>query len=79
MCSLELLLNVLKLIPKLLSVFEIFTDPLKLIKDFVYGIKTGFSMLFEALLGNMVHKLIGVFKDTDEDKKKGKHVSKIHL
>ena len=45
----EVLTKLILAIPKLLSLFMIFTDPAKVIKDTVYGIVTGIKMIFEAI------------------------------
>lgn len=66
----KLVLDFIKIMPKLFSLFEIFTDPIKIFKDLVYGIKTGFLLLFDALFGNMISffKNLFVFEYTDTEK-----------
>jgi uncharacterized membrane protein YqaE (UPF0057 family) len=42
--------NIMKIMPKLLNLFAIFTDPGKVIKDIFFGLFTGIYMVLEATL-----------------------------
>ena len=66
----KLVFEFIKIMPKLFSLFEIFTDPMKIIKDLVYGIKIGFYLLFDALFGNFLSffKNLSIFEDKNEKK-----------
>jgi len=46
----ELIIDLFKMIPKILSLFAIFTDPGKIIKDIMFGLFTGVYMVAEATL-----------------------------
>ena len=46
----EMIISILKAFPKLLSIFTILTDPVKVIKDIVFGISTGIYMIFDAII-----------------------------
>ena len=49
----ELIIELFKIIPKLLSLFAIFTDPGKVIKDIMFGLFTGVYMVAEATMDMM--------------------------
>jgi uncharacterized membrane protein YqaE (UPF0057 family) len=46
----EMIMNLLKMIPRILELFAIFTDPAKFIKDIFFGLFTGVYMVLEATL-----------------------------
>jgi len=47
---LTLLLEVLKLIPKIFESISMLSDPGKIIKDAVYGLKTGLVLIYDSIL-----------------------------
>jgi uncharacterized membrane protein YqaE (UPF0057 family) len=49
-----LLIELIKIVPKLFSLFTIFTDPGKVIKDTLYGLMTGFKLIFETILDSTI-------------------------
>ena len=49
----ELMITILMMVPKLLSLFTIFTDPGKLIKDTLFGITAGFKLIIETILDSI--------------------------
>ena len=57
----EILLTFIKMIPKLKDIFYYVTDPLKMIRDFFFGIKMGIIMIFttlvDMLFGNIMKKV----------------------
>ena len=66
----HILLELIKVAPKLVSLFEMFTDPGKIIKDAVYGVKVGLMMLFDAIFGNLFRLIAAPFiKPKPETKK----------
>ena len=67
-----LLVELIKLIPKIFSLFEMFTDPGKIIKDAIYGIKTGIIMIFDAIFGDLFRLITKPFVNVDNNEKKGK-------
>ncbi len=69
----HILLELLKIAPKIVSLFEMFTDPIKLIKDAIYGVKVGLMMLFEAIFGTLFTTLQKPFIQTkSKNSKKSK-------
>ena len=66
----HILLELIKVAPKLVSLFEIFTDPGKIIKDAVYGVKVGLMMLFDAIFGNLFSALKKPFIQSKTKKNK---------
>ena len=66
----HILLELIKVAPKLVSLFEIFTDPGKIIKDAVYGVKVGLMMLFDAIFGNLFSSLKKPFIQSKTKKNK---------
>ena len=59
----KLLLAIGKALPKLLSIFTIFTDPIKVIKDIVFGFSTGIYMIFDAIIDMLfgdIRKAMGI-------------------
>jgi len=46
----EFIIDLMKMVPKILSLFAIFTDPGKVIKDIFFGLFTGVYMVLEATL-----------------------------
>ncbi len=58
---LDLLTKIISLIPKLMSLFTMFTDPIKLIKDAVYGVKIALQMLYEATIGYLIGSFMKTF------------------
>lgn len=73
---LDLLTKLISLIPKLMSLFTMFTDPIKLIKDAVYGVKIALQMLYDATLGYIIGSFMKNFyldsKNNKNNKKGGK-------
>lgn len=68
----HLLLELIKIAPKLVSLFEMFTDPVKLIKDALYGVKVGIIMILDAIFGNAFSFITKPFiKQKPETKKNG--------
>ena len=58
-----LILELLKMAPKLLSLLTILTDPIKVIKDIVFGISTGIYMIFDAVIDMLfgdIRKAMGI-------------------
>jgi len=58
-----LILELLKMAPKLLSLLTILTDPVKVIKDIVFGISTGIYMIFDAVIDMLfgdIRKAMGI-------------------
>jgi len=66
----HILLELIKVAPKLVSLFEIFTDPGKIIKDAVYGVQVGLMMLFDAIFGNLFSALKKPFIQSKTKKNK---------
>lgn len=66
----HILLELIKVAPKLVSLFEIFTDPGKIIKDALYGVKVGLMMLFDAIFGNLFSALKKPFIQSKTKKNK---------
>lgn len=66
----HLLLELIKIAPKLVSLFEIFTDPAKIIMDAVYGVKVGIMMLFDAIFGNAFRFITKPFITQKQETKK---------
>ena len=56
------LVEILKLLPRALEIFNYIIDPMKVIKDIIYGLTTGLTMviegLFDSVLGD-VRKAMG--------------------
>jgi len=50
----ELMITILMMVPKLLSLFTIFTDPGKVIKDTIFGITTGFKLIIETIFDSTI-------------------------
>ena len=74
--ALKIILKLLKSFPKFFSIFTYITDPIKIIKDIVYGIKAGFLMIFNYIYNNTVGRIVSLFvKDNvngnNKDNKKG--------
>jgi uncharacterized membrane protein YqaE (UPF0057 family) len=71
---LDLLTKLIGLVPKLMSLFVMFTDPVKLIKDVIYGIKTAILMLYDATIGYIIGSFMKNFylDGIDTKKEKGK-------
>ena len=68
----HLLLELIKIAPKIVSLFEMFTDPAKIIMDALYGIKVGVIMIFDAIFGNLFRLIAAPFiKPKPETKKNG--------
>jgi len=68
----HLLLELIKVAPKIVSLFEMFTDPAKIIMDALYGIKVGVIMIFDAIFGNLFRLIASPFiKPKPETKKNG--------
>ena len=58
-----LILELLKMAPKLPSLLTILTDPIKVIKDIVFGISTGIYMIFDAVIDMLfgdIRKAMGI-------------------
>ena len=72
--ALKIILKLLKSFPKFFSIFTYITDPVKLIKDIVYGIKAGFMMIFNFIYDNTLGRIVSLFliKNDKENTKKGK-------
>jgi len=68
----HILLELIKVAPKLVSLFEMFTDPGKIIKDAVYGVKVGLMMLFDAIFGNLFSAIKKPFIQSKSKKNKPK-------
>ena len=64
-----LLVELIKLIPKIFSLFEMFTDPGKIIKDALYGVKTGIIMIFDAIFGELFRLITTPFVNTSNKHK----------
>ena len=57
---------------KIVSLFEMFTDPAKIIMDALYGTKVGVIMIFDAIFGNLFRLIAAPFiKPKPETKKNG--------
>ena len=67
--SIKLLLDLIKIIPKLFSLFEMFTDPGKVIRDAIFAVKTGFLMIFDALFGDIINIIINAFSYKNKKEK----------
>tara|TARA_B110001450_G_scaffold220119_1_gene215442 strand:- start:238 stop:741 length:504 start_codon:yes stop_codon:yes gene_type:complete len=67
---LDLLTKIIGLVPKLMSLFVMFTDPVKLIKDTLYGVKTAIIMLYDATIGYIIGSFMKNFYLDGKDKKK---------
>ena len=69
----EVLVSLVSLIPKIVELIAMIADPGKLIKDAVYGFKTGLNLLFNSILdmffGSMSDKYKHNFNNDDKDKK----------
>ena len=81
---LEVVINLLKAVPKLLSLFMIFTDPGKVIKDTAYGVVTGIKMIFEAIFDSTIGSFHKVLKpyfigDGEENKDKQECISPTYM
>ena len=70
--ALKIILKLLKSFPKFFSIFTYITDPVKLIKDIVYGIKAGFMMIFNFIYDNTLGRIVSLFliKNDKENKKR---------
>ena len=66
----ELLLKIISIVPKLVSIFTMFTDPGKIIKDAIYGVKTGIMMIFDAIFGDLFRLITKPFVNGDNKNKK---------
>ena len=80
----EVLVKLIAAIPKLLSLFTIFTDPGKVIKDTAYGVVTGIKMLFEAIFDSTIGSFHKVLKpyfigDGEENKDKQECISPTYM
>ena len=73
---LDLLTKIIDLVPKLMSLFVMFTDPVKLIKDAVYGVKIAIVMLYDATIGYIIGSFMKNFYLDAKDTKKGKSKDK---
>ena len=79
-----LLVELIKAVPKMFSLFMIFTDPGKVIKDTAYGVITGIKMIFEAIfdstLGSFHKELKPYFiADGGENKDKQECISPTYM
>jgi len=70
---LDLLTKIISLIPKLMSLFTMLTDPIKLIKDAVYGVNIAILMFYEATIGYIIGSFMKNFylDSKNEKTKKG--------
>ena len=50
----ELMITILMMVPKLFSLFIIFTDPGKVIKDTIFGITVGFKLIIETIFDSTI-------------------------
>jgi len=66
----KLLGDLIKIIPKLFSLFEMFTDPGKVIKDAVYAFKTGIIMIFNTLFSGIIDIISNTFSINRKNEKK---------
>lgn len=73
---LDLLTKLISLIPKLMSLFTMFTDPIKLIKDAVYGVKIALQMLYDATLGYIIGSFMKNFYLDSKNNKNNKNSKK---
>ena len=75
----EMIVSILTIFPKLLSLFTIFTDPIKVIKDIVFGISTGIYMIFDAVIDMLfgdIRRSMGISTEqgsNDGDQNSSKH------
>ena len=53
----EIILKIILMIPKIFSIFEIITDPAKVIKDILWGIIEGIKLIFNSLVEALVGKV----------------------
>ena len=75
---LELLTNIIKLVPKMMSLFEIFTDPGKVIKDAVYGVKMAFLLLWDGTIGAKIGSFTkNFYLGSGDEEKKGKRTKEM--
>ena len=79
-----LLVELIKAVPKMFSLFTIFTDPGKVIKDTLYGVITGIKMLFEAIFDSTLGSFHKVLKpyfigDGEENKDKQECISPTYM
>jgi len=63
-------LKILKAFPKFLTIFSYLTDPAKIIKDSVYGVKSGIMMLFDAIFGDIFRFITKPFVNGNNKTKK---------
>ena len=79
-----LLVELIKAVPKMFSLFMIFTDPGKVIKDTAYGVITGIKMIFEAIFDSTLGSFHKVLKpyfigDGEENKDKQECISPTYM
>ena len=79
-----LLVELIKAVPKMFSLFTIFTDPGKVIKDTAYGVITGIKMIFEAIFDSTLgsfHKVLTPYfiGDSEETKDKQECISPTYM
>ena len=79
-----LLVELIKAVPKMFSLFMIFTDPGKVIKDTGYGVITGIKMIFEAIFDSTLGSFHKVLKpyfigDGGENKDKQECISPTYM
>jgi len=69
----DLVGQIVSLIPKIFELIAMIADPGKLIKDAVYGFKTGLNLIFNSILdmffGSMSDKYKHNFNNDNKDKK----------
>jgi uncharacterized membrane protein YqaE (UPF0057 family) len=80
----QVLVKLIEATPKLLSLFMIFTNPGKVIKDTLYGVITGIKMLFEAIFDSTIGSFHKVLKpyfigDGEENKDKQECISPTYM
>lgn len=63
----EVLASIISLIPKFFELFAMLADPAKLIKDAVFGLKTGIYLIFNSILDLFFGNLSNSFKHTFEN------------
>ena len=70
----QLLFHILKIVPKLFDLFTMLLDPIKILKDIFFGIVTGFTMIFNAIIdslfGNIRQTLNPHLPDSTSDTKR---------
>ena len=79
----KVLVKLISAVPKLLSLFMIFTNPSKVLKDTIHGITIGIKMILSAIIdgifGNITKKFKPYVIGNDADKSKEECISPSYL